>query len=75
MHNIMWVVTGLSILGTVLNIKKVKWCFWIWLFTNLSWCIYDIVINNYAQAVLFAVYTGLAIYGIVEWSKRNKDDR
>jgi nicotinamide riboside transporter PnuC len=71
----MWVVTGLSILGTVLNIKKVKWCFWIWLFTNLSWCIYDMVIKNYAQATLFAVYTGLAIYGIVEWSKRKKNDR
>jgi nicotinamide riboside transporter PnuC len=71
----MWVVTGLSILGTVLNIKKVKWCFWIWLFTNLSWCIYDVIIKNYAQAVLFAVYTGLAIYGIVEWSKRKKNDR
>jgi nicotinamide riboside transporter PnuC len=71
----MWVVTGLSILGTVLNIKKVKWCFWVWLFTNLSWCIYDVIIKNYAQSVLFAVYTGLAIYGIVEWSKRKKNAR
>jgi nicotinamide riboside transporter PnuC len=66
----MWIVTGLSILGTILNIKKKQICFVIWLITNLLWCAYDISIKNYAQAGLFLVYVGLAIWGIVEWRKK-----
>jgi nicotinamide riboside transporter PnuC len=67
----MWIVTGLSILGTVLNIKKKPVCFAIWLVTNSLWCVYDFSIKNYAQAGLFLVYVGLAIWGIISW--RHKD--
>jgi nicotinamide riboside transporter PnuC len=66
----MWIVTGFSLLGTVLNIKKKRICFTIWLFTNLAWTVYDFYIKNYPQAVLFAIYTILAIYGIYEWRKK-----
>lgn len=68
----MWIVTGLSILGTVLNIKKKKICFVIWLFTNLAWFIYDLMTNNYPQAALFGVYTLLSIWGIYEWRKTKR---
>ena len=66
----MWVVTGLSVIGTILNIKKKQVCFVIWAFTNFVWCIYDFWIGAYAQSALFAVYVGLAIYGIYEWRKK-----
>jgi nicotinamide mononucleotide transporter len=69
MQNVMWIVTAGSLAGTILNIKKKKVCFWIWLFTNSSWCVYDFWISNYPQAILFLVYTGLAVYGIYEWNK------
>ena len=69
-HNLMWIVTGFSILGTVLNIKKKRICFIIWLITNFAWCIYDFVIRDYPQSFLFLVYVGLAIYGIIEWRKK-----
>jgi len=67
----MWVVTFFSLLGTILNIKKKKICFWIWLFTNVTWCVYDYMIGAYAQSCLFLIYTGLAIWGIIEWQKSN----
>ena len=65
----MWIVTGLSIVGTILNIKRLKCCFIVWLATNFIWCIYDYYIGNFPQAVLFAVYVVLAIWGIYEWYK------
>ena len=68
--NLMWVVTGLSVLGTILNIKKKKICFAIWLFTNLAWLAYDLSIRSWPQAGLFGVYGGLAIWGIISWGRK-----
>lgn len=68
--NLMWLVTGLSIAGTVLNIKKKRICFLIWLVTNSLWLAYDLSIGAYAQAAMMAVYVGLSVWGIIEWRKR-----
>jgi len=65
----MWVITVLSLIGVVLNIKKRKECFLIWLFTNTVWMIYDFRIGAVEQGFLFMIYTGLAIWGIFEWYK------
>lgn len=62
-----WVVTVASLVGTVLNIKKRRECFAVWLVTNAAWTAYDGYIGAYAQAVLFAVYTVLAVWGLLEW--------
>lgn len=70
LNNIMWGVTGLSILGTILNIKKKRICFWIWLVTNSAWCVYDFYQCSFAQGALFAVYVCLAIWGIISWRKK-----
>jgi nicotinamide riboside transporter PnuC len=69
--NLMWVVTGVSLFATILNIKKQRICFVIWLFTNSLWCIYDFSIGAYAQSVLFFAYVCLAIWGILEWKQRS----
>jgi hypothetical protein len=68
-HNLMWLVTIASIVGTVLNIQKKPVCFWIWLITNTLWTVYDIWIRNYSQAGLSAIYVGLAVWGILTWKK------
>ncbi len=65
--SLMWGVTVASLIGTVANIKKKRWCFGVWLGTNLAWMSYDFYIGSYAQAALFAVYAGLAVYGLYEW--------
>ncbi len=65
----MWIITVLSIIGVVLNIKKNKYCFIIWTITNGSWCIYDFIIGAYAQSFLFLIYFILAIWGIYEWKR------
>jgi len=62
-----WIIAGLSIAGVILNIKKCRWCFLIWLVTNSAWMIYDFTIGAYAQSALFAVYACLAVWGLAEW--------
>lgn len=69
----MWIITALSLLGVVLNIKKHKSCFVVWGFTNAAWCIYDFRIGAIEQATLFFVYFCLAIWGLIEWSMKPKN--
>ena len=63
------VLTILAIIGVVLNIKKNKVCFYIWFVTNASWAVVDFYKGIPMQGLLFVVYTGLAVWGIVEWKK------
>jgi nicotinamide riboside transporter PnuC len=65
-----WSLTAASIIGTVANIYKKQWCFIIWLFTNTTWMIVDFYKGIYAQSFLFLVYTLLAIWGLIQWTKK-----
>lgn len=66
-----WILTALSIVGVVLNIRKNKACFIIWAGTNFTWMIIDFTAGIYAQSALFLIYFILALYGLWEW--RNSD--
>ena len=68
-----WVITVLSLIGVILNIYKNKWCFVTWLITNLLWAIVDFSLGIYAQGVLFTIYAGLAVWGLVKWSKEKEN--
>lgn len=69
-----WIVTVASIVGTVANIYKKRYCFVIWLGTNLTWMVYDFSIKSYAQAALFGVYAILAVHGLRCWGKECKTE-
>jgi len=64
-----WIITGLSIAGVVLNIKKKRACFILWAVTNFVWMVVDYHAGIYSQAALFCVYFALALWGIYEWRK------
>ena len=66
----LWILTGLSLIGVVLNIKKLKVCFLVWAVTNITWAIVDFKAGLVAQGVLFVIYTGLAVYGFLAWRRR-----
>jgi hypothetical protein len=67
--NLMWAVTFASIVGTIANIYGKRWGFGVWLATNLSWAAYDIWIAAWAQAALFVVYSGTAVWGLIKWKE------
>lgn len=64
-----WLMSAAALASTVLNAEKVRAGFWFWLVSNLFWTIYDFQVGAYAQGALFAVYTVLAIRGLIVWKR------
>lgn len=62
-----WLLTALSLIGVVLNIKKRREGFICWIFTNAAWAIIDFQAGIPAQGALFTVYFVLAVWGLIEW--------
>ena len=69
--NFTWIITIMSVIGVVLNIKKKRACFYIWAITNASWAVIDFWQGLPAQGTLFVIYFVLALWGIREWRKDN----
>lgn len=65
----MWIVTIISLIGSVLNAKKSKWCFYVWILANVCWLIYDIHTRLYSRAALDVIQTIICISGIIYWKE------
>ena len=65
----MWLLTGLSLIGVWLNVKKRNSCFLFFIVTNTCWAVYDFSIGAVEQGFLFCVYFLLSVYGLWEWSR------
>ena len=63
----MWIITILSLVGTIANVYQKRWCFAVWAPANLIWCVYDYRIGAYAQSALMFIYFLLAIFGWFKW--------
>lgn len=64
-----WILTALSIAGVILNVKRDRRGFLLWMITNIAWVIVDFCHGLYAQAFLFVVYFFLALWGWLAWKK------
>ena len=65
-----YLITIASIVGTIANIYKKRWCFILWLGTNFAWCVVDTYKGLYSQSILFAVYFFLAVWGLIQWQRK-----
>jgi len=65
-----WLVTATCLAGTVLNVKKVRWCFHLWAVGNIAWLAIDLSNRLYSRAFLDLVQLALAVWGAVEWRRR-----
>lgn len=70
-----WIMSGVALLGTILNAEMNIYGFIFWLMSNLYMSIRFAYIGEYAQATLFLIYFLLAIRGIIVWQKKNKHVR
>lgn len=70
---ISYVVSIITVVGTVANAFQKRWCFWIWLITNAFWIGWNIAIGEYAQSVIYVVNLTTCIIGLFKW-KRNKNE-
>lgn len=69
---IAWIASILSIAGAILNARKMKIGFVIWIISNLIWAGLSIVKKDYAQTLVWLVYTVISIYGLCKWSEDKK---
>ncbi len=65
----LWIAAVLSISGAILNAKKNRWGFILWIIGNVGWIIADIIYGMYEQIVVWLFLTATSIYGFREWSK------
>lgn len=65
----MWFLAALSILGVILNIRKDRRGFMLWMLTNAAWAFVDFRHGLYAQGTLFALYFVLSFWGWIRWQK------
>jgi len=66
----------LSIAGNLLVNYKKKMGFIIWVISNSCWIIVNLISVqiNWFQIIMFAVFIGLNIHGLINW-KRNADNK
>lgn len=69
MQIISWITTAICLMGTILNVKKLNFCFYLWLFGNVMWLGIDIYNGLWSRAILDIVQGVLAVWGIIEWRK------
>ena len=71
MQYIAYFVTAASIIGTVANSLKKRWCFWVWICTNAFWVGYNLRTGSYAQALLYVFNFVMAVVGLVQWRRKD----
>lgn len=70
--DVTWFLTAISLSGTILNIRKNIWCFYIWLIGDILWYTFDFTQGTYGRSLLDFIQIILAICGILSWKKDNK---
>ena len=65
-------MSGIALLGTILNTQMRKEGFYFWLCSNIYMMFADYQAGLYAQSVLFFIYALLAIRGIFIWNRKQK---
>ena len=73
MNYLTWAATVVCLTGTVLNVKMNILCFYLWCLGNILWLTYDYSMGLYNRATLDLVQLCFAVWGIIEWSKPNKE--
>jgi len=58
-----------SLIGIILNAKKIMACWPVWIFSNLMWITYSGIQGDIPYIILWSVFTLSNVYGWVQWSK------
>ena len=64
---ISWLFALIALIGVVLNIQKLRYCFYLWIVSNAGNAIYAASKEAWSLAALFIVYFALSIWGVIKW--------
>lgn len=67
-----WFFVSISFIGYLLNIKKNKWCFLLWILCSIWWIVVSIYREQWSLVGNFILYLGAEIWGLIQWSKEDK---
>ncbi len=70
-----WITAIVSIAASYFNVKKKVICFYMWAATVIVHFIIDIKNQQYGRAFLDIFLLGLNIYGIITWTKDDKNKK
>ena len=68
-----WLFSILAVIGSILNVQKIRSCFIIWTICNVFWVIYDLISKQYARLILDCVNLATSTWGIFAWFKKDVD--
>ena len=61
-----WVATIICLTGTVINVKRINYCFYCWIVGEIMWVYYDVGQALYSRTILDFVGLMLALWGVFE---------
>lgn len=67
------IATIVCFAGMILNVKKMKSCFIVWLIGNTVWLLIDINSMAVSRVVLDIAQQIFNIWGLIEWRKIKND--
>lgn len=67
-----WLLAALSIIGAILNVRKNKWGFFLWIFANIGWIWASYTYQLYAQIPVWIIFLALSVWGFVDWHLKEK---
>ena len=67
-----YIMTAVSIVGTVANSFGKRWCFYVWAVTNTFWICYNVAIGTYAQALLYTFNLTTCVIGLYKWKGKGR---
>ena len=73
-HILIYIMTGGTLIGSLLNAKKLRMGFNFWTVSNAFWLIRYITIGEYALAIAFAFNMCILVYGFICRGKQGQTD-
>jgi len=68
-----WLWAVLSITGAILNARKNKWGFMVWMVSNVGWIYTNVYYGLWAQIPVWIAFSVTSIYGWILWSREEND--
>jgi len=66
-----WIAAFVAIWGVLLNMRKNKWSFFLWMLSNGYFTAQSFIVADYAKSALFAVNFILSVVGYYMWARVN----